>query len=134
MLLNAKKILIVDESQSTLHFVRHILASAGYRVYTASNVSQAIDLAEEYELDAVLTEINMSDEGGLELIRKLRRVDEYASIPILAVTLSNSAAIKEEGKQAGATGWVAKPISPPNLVNLLRKLLVTDNDLVYGAV
>lgn len=115
------RILVVDDADTILHLMRHTLAKAGHDVKVANNGSEALTLAKQHKFDAVFTDIHMPKMDGIDLIKALRELPGYEQTPILALTMTNTDKIKETGKAAGATGWVNKPISPPRLLDLLRK-------------
>ena len=118
------RILVVDDADTILHLMRHTLAKAGYDVNVAANGLDALELARQYKFDAVFTDIHMPQMDGISLIKALRELPGYTTIPILALTMTNTDHIKSTGKNAGATGWVNKPISPPRVLDLLIKLNV----------
>ena len=114
-------ILLVDDADTVLHAMRHILARAGYDVKTAKSGKEALTLAKQHNFDVVFTDIHMPEMDGIELIKILRELDGYTQTPILALTMTNTDTIKQTGKEAGATGWLNKPVSPPKLLDLLSK-------------
>ena len=61
--------------------------------------------------------------GGIELVRELRKLPEYGRTPILMLTTESSDEKKQEGRQAGATGWIVKPFSPEQLLGIVEKVL-----------
>ena len=126
-MLDTKTVLIIENADSVRHFMRHILTSAGYRVYDVSNGSQALEIANEFTFDAVFVDIQIPDEDGIEIIRQLHHIEDYETVPIFAVTMSTADANKHKGEEAGITGWITKPIAPPALIDPLRKLLVSES-------
>ena len=71
----------------------------------------------------VITDVNMPNMDGIELIRKLRELDIYKYTPLLMLTTESAVEKKSEGKQAGATGWIVKPFDPEQLVATIKKVL-----------
>ena len=118
-------ILVVDDADTILHLMQHTLGQAGYNVKIAHNGVQALELARQHKFDAVFTDIHMPEMDGISLIKALRGLPGYQHIPILALTMTNTDKIKTTGRAAGATGWVNKPVSPPKLLDLLRKFDLT---------
>lgn len=125
-MLHAKKILIVDAAESTRHFMRYILANAGYRVFTAISNGEALELLEESHFDAVFVDIRPPDLEGLELIQSIRTLEDYQSTPVIVVTMSRTDSLMQKGSEVGVTEWVAKPVSPAGLLDLLKKLKITN--------
>ena len=74
------------------------------------------------KVDAVITDLNMPNMNGFELIRALRANPAYKFTPILMLTTEGDASKKEEGKAAGATGWIVKPFNPEKLVEVVKKV------------
>lgn len=87
------------------------------RAYAAS---QAIELVYGYNFDAVLIDIHMPDESGMTLIRKSHRLESSEMIAILAITITNSKIIKQQGQKASAASWVLKPVSPRSCGSVMQ--------------
>lgn len=121
----AKKILTVDDSKTMREMVAFTLKSAGYDVMEAEDGKAAIAALDGARIDAVITDLNMPNMNGFELIRHLRATSIYKFTPILMLTTEGDAAKKEEGKAAGATGWIVKPFNPEKLVEVVKKVCPT---------
>lgn len=115
-------ILVVDDADSILHVMQHTLKRAGYDVKVAHNGDNALTLARQHKFDAVFTDIHMPEMDGITLIKALHEVTGYEHIPILALAMTNTDTSRTNGKAAGATGWVNKPVSPPRLLELLKNM------------
>ena len=74
-------------------------------------------------IDVILTDVNMPNMDGIELIRQLRGLPQYKFTPMLLLTTESGADKKAEGKAAGATGWLVKPFNPDQLLATLSKVL-----------
>jgi two-component system chemotaxis response regulator CheY len=118
----AKKILAVDDSKTMRDMVTFTLKGAGYEVVDAEDGKQALDKLKTGKVDAVITDLNMPNMNGFELIRALRADPSYKMTPILMLTTEGDDAKKQEGKSAGATGWVVKPFNPEKLVQVVKKV------------
>ncbi len=118
----AKKILAVDDSKSMREMVSFTLKSAGYDVVEAEDGKAALAAIVGMKIDAVITDLNMPNMNGFELIRSLRADPSYKFTPILMLTTEGDAAKKEEGKSSGATGWIVKPFNPDKLIEVLKKV------------
>jgi two-component system, chemotaxis family, chemotaxis protein CheY len=116
-------ILAVDDSASMRQMVRYTLESAGYEVVQAADGVEALDYAKGSGVDLVLTDVNMPNMDGISLIRELRQLPDYRFTPLLMLTTEAGLEKKQEGKAAGATGWLVKPFNPEQLVATLRKVL-----------
>lgn len=118
----AKKILAVDDSKTMRDMVSFTLKSAGFEVVDAEDGKDALEKLKSHKVDAVVTDLNMPNMNGFDLIRALRAMAEYKMSPILMLTTEGDDAKKQEGKNAGATGWVVKPFNPEKLVQVVKKV------------
>lgn len=118
----AKKVLAVDDSKTMREMVSFTLKGAGYDVIEAEDGKAALAMLGGATVDAVITDLNMPNMNGFELIRALRGNPSYKFTPILMLTTEGDAAKKEEGKAAGATGWIVKPFNPQKLVDVVKKV------------
>lgn len=118
----AKKILAVDDSKTMREMVSFTLKSAGYEVVEAEDGQAALNALNGHKVDAVITDLNMPNMNGFELIRALRANPTYKFTPILMLTTEGDDSKKQEGKSAGATGWIVKPFNPEKLVEVVKKV------------
>jgi two-component system chemotaxis response regulator CheY len=119
----AKTILAVDDSASMRQLVSFTLKSAGYNVVEAVDGADALAKARTRSVDLVLTDQNMPNMDGLSLVRALRRLPDYRSAPILMLTTESGPEMKNQGRAAGATGWLVKPFDPNRLLEIVGKVI-----------
>jgi two-component system chemotaxis response regulator CheY len=119
----AKTVLCVDDSASIRQMVGFTLKSAGYEVVEAVDGMDGLDKAKARSVNLVLTDQNMPRMDGLTLIKSLRALPAYKSVPILMLTTESSDAMKAQGRAAGATGWLVKPFDPQKLIEVVRKVI-----------
>ena len=119
----AKRILIVDDSQTMRQMVAFTLTEAGFEVVESQNGQEALKKLEAQTPDLILTDLNMPVMDGITLIRQARALPPTKFIPILMLTTESQAEKKAEGKSAGATGWIVKPFDPPKLLSVIAKVL-----------
>ncbi|MBE0505587.1 MAG: response regulator [Marinospirillum sp.] len=119
----AKTILTVDDSASIRQMVSFTLKGAGYTVVEANDGKQGLDKAKAGRFDLVLTDQNMPNMDGLTLIKSLRALPAYARTPILVLTTEAGDSMKQQGKAAGATGWLVKPFDPQKLIDVVKKVI-----------
>jgi len=119
----AKTVLTVDDSASIRQMVAFTLKGAGYDVLEAVDGQDGLDKAKGRPVNLVLTDQNMPKMDGLTLIKGLRSLPQYASVPILMLTTESGDAMKAQGKAAGATGWLVKPFDPPKLLEVVKKVI-----------
>jgi two-component system, chemotaxis family, chemotaxis protein CheY len=117
------RIMTVDDSASMRQMVSFTLKGAGYEVIEAIDGSDAIEKMEKHTIHMLITDINMPNLDGIGLVRKVRAHNVYRFIPIILLTTESQEAKKQEGKAAGATGWIVKPFKPDQLLNVVRKVI-----------
>ena len=118
-----RTILAVDDSPSMRQMVRATLESAGYGVVEAADGQEALELARTRSVDLVISDVNMPRMDGIRLVSELRTLPTYRLTPLLLLTTESSQEKKQEGKRAGATGWIVKPFNPSQLIATLGRLL-----------
>lgn len=116
-------ILAVDDSASMRQMVAFTLKGAGYNVIEAVDGRDALEKAKSGGADVILTDVNMPNMDGIELVRQLRQLPKYKFTPMLLLTTESSAEKKAQGKAAGATGWLVKPFNPDQLLATIAKVL-----------
>lgn len=117
-----KKALTVDDSKTMREMVSFTLKGAGYEVIEAEDGEDALRRLGGASVDVIVTDLNMPNMNGIELIRRLRANPTYQYTPILMLTTEADDSKKNEGKAAGATGWIVKPFHPEKLVQVVAKV------------
>jgi two-component system chemotaxis response regulator CheY len=118
----SKVILTVDDSSSVRQMVRFTLSDAGYTVIEAVDGKDALaKLVEPVHL--VITDLNMPNLDGIGLIRGIRANPTRKGLPIIMLTTESQASRKQEGKAAGATGWIVKPFTTQQILAVVKKVL-----------
>jgi len=115
-------VLIVDDAQSMRFVINATLLNLGHYVQEATDGLEALKSAKKNTFDLVITDINMPNMDGFQLIEALRSLHPYKFIPILALTTQSDTTSKQKAKQLGATGWIVKPFTPERLTELVTKL------------
>ncbi len=115
-------ILVVDDAAPTVEIIRRNLASAGFQVYTASSVSEAIDVLEKISIDLVITDLKMPRASGLDLIHHVR--ENFRDTQTLMITGYPSIASAVEAVKGGAEDYLAKPFTDSELLDAVRRALV----------
>ena len=120
----AKTIMIVDDSSTMLMSLRNSLEIAGFKVLAANDGQPALDqLLGGAKPDLIITDINMPHMGGIEFIGKARAVSGFRFTPILVLTTESQQAKRDDAKKLGATGWLVKPVTGPDLVKVIRQVV-----------
>lgn len=118
-----KSVLVVDDSTSMRQMVAFTMKEAGFDVVEGTNGADALSRVQGKTLHLVITDLNMPVMDGMSLIRQLRAKPEYKFTPILMLTTESQDAKKQEGKAAGATGWIVKPFNPEQLLQVVAKVV-----------
>jgi len=116
-------ILAVDDSNSMRQMVSYTLKQAGHDVTEAADGVEALELAKKSNFSLVISDVNMPKMDGISLIKQLRTLPNYKFTPLLMLTTEAGADKKQEGKAAGATGWVVKPFNPDQLLATVKRVL-----------
>ncbi len=117
----AEKVLIVDDSVSMRQMERMILTQAGYEVVEASDGKDALSKLSA-DISVVVTDLNMPNMNGVELVEAIRAGDVNRSVQILILTTESESEKKRQGKEAGATAWLTKPFEQHQLLKAVRKI------------
>lgn len=118
----SKRVLAVDDSKTMRDMVTFTLKSAGFEVIEAEDGKDALNKLGSDTVDLVITDLNMPNMNGFELIRSLRAQNNHRLTPILMLTTEGDDGKKQEGKNAGATGWIIKPFNPEKLIQVVNKV------------
>ena len=119
----AKRILVVDDSSSIRQSVSFVLEENGYEVVLAEDGVQGNQRLEEESFDLVLTDVNMPNRNGIEMVKIMKGMDAYRFTPVLILTTESQQSIMDEGRKAGATGWIVKPFTNEKLLATIAKVL-----------
>lgn len=117
-----KTILTVDDSASVRQMIAFTLREAGYGVVEAVDGKDALAKLSG-SIDLIISDVNMPEMNGIELVRSVRASGAYKYVPILMLTTESQPAMKQEGKTAGATGWIVKPFRPDQLISVIERVL-----------
>lgn len=120
----AKTIFLVDDSVTMLMSVKNNLEIAGFAVVTAEDGIKALaKLNGGLKPDLIITDINMPNMGGLELIKNIKAIPTFRFTPILTLTTESDSSKRDEGKKLGATGWLVKPVGGADLLKVIKQVL-----------
>ena len=121
-------ILVVDDSPTMRGMVSHALNEAGFETKEAENGKDALIKLTMMEVggtkpDVIVTDVNMPEMDGIELVREIRKLAAFKHVPVLVLTTDNTDEKKEVGRAAGATGWLVKPFDSDLILKVIRKVL-----------
>lgn len=118
-----KRILIADDSASMRQLVSFALRDAGFEVIESVNGKDALNKMDGTKIDLVVTDLNMPEMDGIELIRQIRGKSGYRFTPVIMLTTESQESKKQEGKRAGASGWIVKPFTPEQLIEAVKRFV-----------
>ena len=120
----AHKILIVDDAKTIRQQVNFTLTKGGFEVVEAEDGLDGIaKLKINRDVKAIISDINMPNMGGLEMVSQINTSNELPHPPILMLTTEGAAEMIAAAKKAGASGWITKPFKPEVLIEAVKKLV-----------
>lgn len=114
------KILVVDDSPSELNNIKSILSSAGYRVLSATNGKEAVELAKAEHPDLIFLDIVMPDMDGYATCRQLTHDSATKSIPVVFVTSKNQKADRLWAQMQGGKAFITKPYNDDEIIDQIK--------------
>ena len=119
------KVLVVEDSTSMRSYIVNTIESGSedLEIVEAENGYEALKTLPHHKFDAILTDINMPDINGLELVSFLKNHPIYKTIPIMVISTESTAEDRNRAAALGAEEYLVKPFQAPELVAKLRKLL-----------
>ncbi|MBN2126371.1 MAG: response regulator [Deltaproteobacteria bacterium] len=127
----AYNVLIVDDSLPMRSVIQKTVKASGFKVgqvFSASNGREALNVLRGEWLDLVLTDYNMPDMDGLQLIEEMKKDDTLRGIPVVMVTTESSRQRVEEFMEKGAAGYVKKPFTPEEIRTKLNRIMGEPED------
>jgi two-component system, chemotaxis family, chemotaxis protein CheY len=120
----AKRVLLVDDSSTMRSFVAATLEGDGdFEVTQVASGFAALKLLPQKTFDLIITDINMPDINGLELIRFVRTSAQHKTIPLVVISTEGKERDRDKGLGLGANAFLVKPFKPEELLELVAKLL-----------
>ena len=124
----AKKVVLVDDSAAVLMIadeaLEGLVANGKIEFITHDNPDNVLkDVQNGMVYDLLITDINMPQMNGFELVSKIKQIVSVKSKPAIALTTENSPEMKTEGKKVGLVGWLTKPFSDEKLQMSIKRVL-----------
>ena len=119
----SRKILAVDDSVSIRKSISFILGQEVYEVVEAENGQDGMSKLDSDKFGLIITDINMPVMDGIQFIKEVRKSLDHKFTPIIVLTTENQESKMQEGKEAGATGWIVKPFSSDKLIAVVKKII-----------
>jgi CheY-like chemotaxis protein len=123
--MNEKTILVADDESHILHVVSLKLRNAGFKVLTARDGQEALEMAQQQRPDLLITDYHMPQLSGLELCQRLKQDQNTSNIPAIMLTARGYHLEPQDTEQSGILRMLSKPFSP-------RHLLTTVNEVLEG--
>jgi two-component system, cell cycle response regulator DivK len=118
-----RKILIIEDNEQNMYMLTYLLESNGYEIFQSFSGTEGIALAKKHQPAAILLDIQLPEMDGYSVARELRKIEGLAATPIIAVTSYAMTGDKEKALEAGATGYIEKPIDPDLFISQLEHLI-----------
>jgi two-component system chemotaxis response regulator CheY len=116
--------LVVDDSPTMRAFVVAALEADGFEVTQAKSGFEALKILPKERFNIIVTDVNMPDINGLELVRYVRQSPDHKMTPLIIISTDGRERDRERGLQLGATAYLVKPFKPEALIGLARSVLV----------
>ncbi|WP_229069286.1 response regulator [Actinoplanes sp. DH11] len=117
-------VMLVDDSATMLMSLKSILTKAGYTVETAGHGKEALEkLSKGVKPNLIISDVNMPQMDGITFAREARKAPGMRFTPILMLTTESEQSKRTEAKNAGATGWLVKPVGPDQLLGVIKQVL-----------
>jgi two-component system, chemotaxis family, chemotaxis protein CheY len=120
----AKKILLVDDSASVRQVVGIALRREGYETVEAANGKEGLAMLDQGKLNLIISDVNMPVMNGIEFVKAVKQHPTCKFTPIVMLTTEGQDEMKQAGKSAGAKAWIVKPFNPPQLLDVVSKLIL----------
>ena len=118
------KVLIVEDSRASREFIAATVESIqGVTAYTTGSGFEALKLLPRHQFDLIITDINMPDINGLELINFVKKNPHYRQTPLFVITTEGREQDRQKGLALGAAEYLVKPFEPQSLEALTRHYL-----------
>jgi two-component system, chemotaxis family, chemotaxis protein CheY len=119
------QVLVVDDSPAMRHYIVRTLEMTGVRlrIHEAGNGREGIEKASEIHPDLIITDLNMPEMGGEEMVAHIAADEDLCGTPILVLSADHSAGRPDELLQRGATGYLTKPVTPETLRTHLARIV-----------
>jgi two-component system alkaline phosphatase synthesis response regulator PhoP len=121
--MSRKKILLVDDSATTLMMEQMVLRGQPYQIVTAKNGREAVAVAASEKPDLILLDVVMPEMNGFEACRRIREQEATQFVPIIMVTTKGEEQNVETGFESGCSDYITKPINGAELLTKVRGYL-----------
>jgi two-component system chemotaxis response regulator CheY len=127
-------VMIVDDSGAMRSVIKKVITISGFKMslcMEAGNGREALERLQGNRVDVIVSDINMPEMGGIELLRALSQDVLYRSIPVIIVSAEGSSERMKEALDRGAKGFIKKPFLPEDIRNVLHGVIGAETDSEY---
>lgn len=128
-------VLIVDDSRSMRAVIKKVISISGFKMdqcFEAGNGIEALNVLADDWVDVIMSDINMPEMDGFELLKELQKDDLLKNIPVVVVTTESSEERMQNAFNLGARGFIKKPFLPEDIKKILHEVIGVDDDGDYG--
>lgn len=119
-----EKLLVVEDNPQNMRLTEMTLGARGYVLLKATDGEEALHIAATEQPDLIIMDMQLPKLSGLEVTRRLRQMPEFSHVPILALTAYAMKGDREKFIEAGCDAYLAKPISPRELSEVIAEMLL----------
>jgi two-component system chemotaxis response regulator CheY len=123
MTVSSIRALVVDDSATIRAFVKTALEHQGFEVTEAKSGFEALKILPKERFNLIVTDVNMPDINGLELVKYVRKEEAHRGTPLIIISTDGRERDRDRGMQLGATAYLVKPFKPEDLIGLVRRVL-----------
>jgi twitching motility two-component system response regulator PilH len=117
------KVLVVDDSQAEIRLLQSVLQQGGFHSVGISDPTKVEETIEEERPNVILLDVVMPQRNGFQVCRDLKSQEPYSKIPVILVTSKTAPSDRYWGEQQGANGYIAKPFTPEELLDAVKRFV-----------
>ncbi|MEN6623020.1 MAG: response regulator [Smithella sp.] len=128
-------VLIVDDSNAMRAVIKKIVTLSGFQMnqcLEAGNGKEALEILSGSWVDVIISDINMPEVNGLELLDQIRKNETFKDIPVIMITTEGSSERMQEAFKRGAKGFIKKPFLPEDIRKILHQVIGVSENGEYG--
>lgn len=118
-----RPLLIIEDNEQNLYLMRFLLEKHGFEIISATSGREGVEMALKHRPQAILLDIQLPEMDGYAVAAELKKHEELAGVPIIAVTSYAMVGDREKILGAGASGYIEKPIDPETFVEEIKRFL-----------
>ena len=123
MTVSSVRALVVDDSATIRTFVKNALEHQGFEVTEAKSGFEALKILPKERFNLIVTDVNMPDINGLELVKYVRKAEAHRDTPLIIISTDGRERDRDRGMTLGATAYLVKPFSPADLITLAKRVM-----------